>query len=186
MKKGMSVTVASALLTIGTIVASHAQNLVQPLSVNLVAYDTATARTVRIGTPQLIRHFTGSNVLGGHLYLVTPGGNAPGSTGNLNAFLRITKGSETLLEITSPDQFNLYQDFAAVKGSSSHALNRFSIDSGSVRAELQGVSTWTLSQGGTGPFHSSVNGWIAIFNVTELNGVPVKGTISAGFPRSER
>jgi hypothetical protein len=72
---------------------------------------------------------------------------------------------------------------------STHALNRFSIDSGYVRAELQGISTWKISQkpvngvdvSGTGLFQSSVNGWIAIYNVTQ-EVVPISGVIVAGRP----
>jgi len=135
----------------------------------------------------------GTNVLNGHLYLVTPMGNAPGTTGGLSAFLRITSGATTVLEITSPTQFNVYQDVAALRTNGltivTHALNRFSIDSGSVRGELQGISTWNISQrpvkgvdvSGTGSFQSSVNGWIAIYNVTQ-EGVPVSGVIVAGRP----
>jgi hypothetical protein len=136
----------------------------------------------------------GTNVPNGHLYLVTPMGNAPGTTGDLNAFLRITSGATTVLEITSPTQFNLFQDVAALKTTgttiSSHALNRFSIDSGSVRAELQGISTWNISQkvvngvdvSGSGAFHSNVNGWISIYSVTQES-VPISGTISAASPK---
>ena len=99
-------------------------------------------------------------------------GNAPGMTGALNAFLRITRGATDHIEIPSLTEFNLYQDLAALRTNgvtiSAHALNRFSIDSGSVRAELQGafdlehltgpVSGVDLS--GTGSFTSTVNGWI--------------------------
>jgi hypothetical protein len=179
---------------VGTLVQSHAQNLVQSLSVSLTAYDTVGNRTLRIGTKELIQSFMGTNVPNGHLYLVTPMGNAPGTTGNLNAFLRITSGATTVLEITSPDQFNLYQDAATLGTAgttiSAHALNRFSIDSGSVRAELQGISTWNISRAlvngvdlsGTGSFQSSVNGWITIYNVTQP-AVPLSGTIVASRPK---
>lgn len=145
MKRKIRIAVAGALSILGTAVQSHAQNLVQSLNVSLTAYDTVRNRTIRIGTKQLIQYFMGTNVPNGHPYLVTPLGNAPGTTDNLNAFLRITSGATTVLEITSPTEFNVYQDTAALRNNdttiSIHALNRFSIDSGSVRAELQGIST---------------------------------------------
>ncbi len=197
MKIRIRIAVAGVLFILGTVVQSQAQNLLQSLNVNLTAYDTVSNQTIRIGTKQLIQYFAGTNVSNGHLYLVTPMGNAPGTTGDLNAFLRITSGATTVLEIPSPNQFNLYQDYAALRTSgttvSSHALNRFSIDSGSVRAELQGISTWSIWLGlvngvdvsGTGSFQSSVNGWIAIYNVTQPGepGVPVSGIIVASRPR---
>jgi hypothetical protein len=195
MKRKIRIAVAGVLLILGTVVQCHAQNLVQSLSVSLIAYDTASNRTLSIGTQQFIRYLWGTNVPNGHLYLVTPMGNAPGSTGDLNAFLRITSGATTLLEIPSPDQFNLFQDTAALRTSgttiSSRALNRFSIDSGSVRAELQGFSTWNISLrpvngvdvSGTGSFQSNVNGWISIVDVTQSI-VPVKGSILASSPKA--
>ena len=120
--------------------------------------------------------------------------NAAGVQGNLNAFLRITSGTTTVLEISSPNEFNIYQDYAALRTNgaaiSSRALNRFSIDSGSVRAELQGISTWSVPRGlvngvdvsGTGSFQSAVNGWMAVYNVTQSVD-PIKGTITAGRPK---
>lgn len=181
---------ALALVIMGMALASHAQNLVQSLTVNLTAYDAVNNREVRIGTSQLIRYLVGSNLVSGRLYLVTPIGNAPGATGNLNAFLRISQGATTVLEIPSPGEFNLYQDYAALRTAGAHSLNRFSIDSGSVQAELQGISTWSISHrmvggvdvSGTGVFRSTVNGWISIFNATQ-DRAPVKGTIAAGSPR---
>lgn len=194
MKKELRIVIGSVWLVLGMVAQSPAQHLVQSLEVQLTAYDTAGNRTIHIGTKTLIRYFVGTNVPNGHLYLVTPVGNAPGTTDNLNAFLRISSGTTTVFEIPSPGEFNIYQDFAALRtnGSSitSHALNRFSIDSGSVRAELQGISLWTIARSpvngadtsGTGIFKSSVNGWIAIYNVTQQS-VPVRGTITAGRPR---
>ena len=179
---------------LGAVAPSHGQNLVQSLHVQLTAYDTAGSRTINISTATLIRYFVGTNVPNGHLYLVTPVGNAPGTTDNLHAFLRITSGATTVFEVPSPNEFNIYQDFAALRTNgpniTSHALNRFSIDSGSVRAELQGLSLWSISRGqvngadtsGAGAFRSSVNGWMAIYNVTQP-GVPVRGTIIASRPR---
>jgi hypothetical protein len=184
----------SLAFVFGLIVNSHAQSLVQPLSVTLTAYDALGHRTLRIGTKELIRYFVGTDVPDAHLFLVTPIGNTPGTTGNLNAFLRIRSGGATVLELASPDEFNFFQDVATLKTNganiSSHAINRFSIDNGAVRAELQGISTWAVSQkllhgvdtSGTGSFHSSVNGWIWIYNVTESM-VPIKGSIVAGRPQ---
>jgi hypothetical protein len=135
----------------------------------------------------------GTDVLKGHLYLVTPMGNAPGTTCGLRAFLRITNGTNTVLEITSPTEFNVYKDVAALQTNgatiSTLALNRFSIDSGSVHTELRGISTWKIFQklvdgvdvSGTGLFQCGANGWVAIYNVAQED-VPVSGQIVAGRP----
>lgn len=194
----LKIAMATALLILGATLPGRAQNLVQTLTVNLTAYDTVGDRVIRIGTPQLIQYLTGTNVPGGQLLLVTPRGNPPGFQGDLDAFLRIVKGTNTVLEIPTPSQFNLLQDIAAVKTNALtytiRAINRFSIDSGSVRAELQGFSNWIISPrlvkgvdvSGSGWFQSDVNGWIAIFNVTQPGGVPVRGSILASYPRPQR
>lgn len=194
MKRKIRIAVTGVLFVLGTVVQSHAQHLVQSLNVSLTAYNTSSNQTIRIGTKQLIDYFVGTNVSNGHLYLVTPTPNAPGLTGNLNAFLRITSGTTTVLEIPSPTQFNLLQDVVALKTNgtmiSTVALNRFSIDSGSIRGELQGISTWHISQrlvkgadvSGAGSFRSDVNGWITIYNVTQL-AAPLKGYVVASSPK---
>ena len=194
MKQKIRIAVAGVMFILGAIAPSQAQNLVQSLKVSLTAYDTVDGHPIRIGTSQLIQYFMGTNVPNGHLYLVTPVGNPPGTISNLNAFLRITSGTTTVVEIPSPSQFNIYQDFAALKKTgnviSSHALNRFSIDSGYVRAELQGLSTWNIRANsvngvdlsGSGSFVSIVNGWMSLFNVTQAS-VPVSGYIIATSPK---
>lgn len=191
MNKKIKILAAGMSFILGTLLPSHAQYLLQSVNANLTAYDTVGNRTVHIGTRELIQNFAGTNVPNGQLYLVTPLGNPAGFIGNLNAFLRITSGTTTVLEIPSPNEFNLYQDYVALRTNgaaiSTRALNRFSIDSGSIRAELQGISTWSVPRGlvngadvsGTGSFQSSVNGWISIYNVTESI-APVKGTIAVG------
>lgn len=195
MKRLLRIVVTGMVLMLGIVAQSHAQNLVQPLIVSLTAYDTSNNQPLRIGTRELIAHLTGTNVPNGRLYLVTPAGNTPGQIGNLGAFIRITSGTKTVLEIPSPSQFNVYQDAATLKTNGTriagHALNRFSIDSGSVRAELQGLSTWNISlapvsgvdTSGAGWFLSSVNGWIGIHNVTQQF-APASGAILAGPPKA--
>jgi len=195
MKRSIRIAIVGMLVLLGATTTGHAQNLVQSLKVSLTAYDPADGRAIKIGTSQLITYFMGTNVPDGHLYLVTPAGNPPGTIGNLNAFLRITSGTTTVLEITSPTQFNVYQDLAALKTKgnviSSRALNRFSIDSGYVRGELQGLSTWNIKANpvngvdlsGTGSFVSNVNGWLTLFNVTETS-LPVSGHIIASRPNA--
>ena len=194
MKRQIRIAVGTALLLLATLVQSHAQNLVQTLGVSLVAYDAERNRTISIGTPQLIQYLWGTNVPNGRLYLVTPMGNPPGMTGPLNAFLRLTRGTNILYEFSSVTEFNLYQDVAVLRTNgltiSTHALNRFSFDTGGVRAELQGISTWNISRrlvngvdlSGTGSFLSSVNGWIGIYSVTQ-SVMPIKGSIIASSPK---
>ncbi|MBC7979078.1 MAG: hypothetical protein H7Y36_00775 [Armatimonadetes bacterium] len=194
MKRKFRIALSGALVVFGTVLQSHAQHLVQPLTVSLTAYDTVGNKVIRIGTKELIRYLAGTNVPNGRLYLVTPTGNPPGITGGLSAFLRITRGTNTVLEIPSPAQFNVYQDVAVLRTNGltifTRALNRFSFDTGSVRAELQGNSTWNISErpvagvdvSGAGSFQSVANGWISIYNVTEKI-VPINGIIVAGRPK---
>jgi hypothetical protein len=188
----MRIAFVALLLFLATAAQIRAENLIQPLSVSLVAYDTVGNRILSIGTQQFIRYLLGTNVADGHLYLVTPVGNSPGQTGALNGFLRITSGSTIIYEIPSISQFNLYQDVSVLSASgggllhASAAINRFSFDTGAVRAELQGISTWTIwnfrTNGvplwGAGAFTSHVNGWMNIYNVTHSE-APVSGTIIA-------
>jgi hypothetical protein len=161
--------ILSMLIVIGAAVQLHAQNLVQNLTVSLTAYNPDNGRAFVITTRDVIRNFIGTNVLGGQLQLVTPVGNAPGTTGNLNAFLRISQRNVVLMEINTPNQFNLFQDASALTtfGTAviSRAINRFSIDFGSLHAELQGFSTWTITTrlvggndvSGSGSFTSTVS-----------------------------
>jgi len=193
MKQTIKIAVVSALIIMGVVASGCAQNLVQSLSVNLTIHDPDRNRTITVTTSSLIRYLVGSSVPNGRLYLVTPVGNTPGQTGDLNAFLRITSGGRTILEVTSPDQFNLYQDTAALRNFNSttllsFALNRFSIDSGSVRWELQGLGGWIIYKktvhgvdiSGSGMFTAHVNGWIQIQGVVGM--APVTGTIIATIP----
>jgi hypothetical protein len=193
MKKQNMIVIVLLTFILGMAGPSRAQEIIQSLNVNLTLYGAAGHGNIRIGTKELIRHFTGTNVPNGHLYLVTPAGNTPGIIGNLNAYLRITQGQTTILEIHSPTEFNLYQDVAPLPSSGTprliRALNRFSIDSGSIRAELQGIGLWSVPRraiggvdvSGEGSFHCDVNGWISIFNVTE-SVAPARGIITAGQP----
>jgi hypothetical protein len=193
-KRTLRIVCGWAWLILGAAAQSNAQNLIQPLTVNLVVYDTVGGRIINIGTPQFIRYLMGTNVPNGNLYLVTPSGNSPGQTGALGAFLRITSGSTTIYRIPSVAQFNLYQDVSVLTPSGNMiyafaAINRFSFDTGAVRAELQGISTWTfwtskvngVPLSGAGRFTSHVNGWMNIYNVTHSD-APVSGTIFAGRP----
>jgi len=198
MKRITKTAAVLSLLSFGNITQTHAQsNLVQNLNVRLVAYNPSqnnNVQLVRITTKDLIKAFAGSDVPRGQLQLVTPPGNQPGMTGDLNAFLRVTSGSAIVTNVPSPDSFNLFQDGAIVQSrgnrSVSHALNRFSIDFGAFHAELQGYSTWNIvskSQGGidlggSGPFTSNVNGVSTWDNVT-ISEVPTQGTITASAPK---
>ena len=188
----MRIAVGAAFLILGTIAQSPAQHLLQALTVDLFVYNDANNQTIRVGTPELINYLWGSPVTNGNLYLVTPSSNVPGQTGALGAFLRITSGSKTLYEIPSITQFNLYQDFVADRYYppaiyNIRTLNRFSFDTGAVRAELAGVSLWSIPQtpvngvdvSGAGAFTCTLSGWIQIYNVTHST-APIRGTIVAG------
>jgi hypothetical protein len=193
MKRQIQIGITSLLLALGTAVQVHAQNLIQRLNVSLTGNDPATGKTFSIKTADMIRYFVGTNVPGAQLELVTPVGNPPGTTGNLNAWLRIVKGGEIVMEVTSPDEFNLYQDTAALTTSGtsimSHAINRFSIAFGDLPYfELQGFSTWHIAQktvngvdiSGSGSFSSAVNGILTVGDGPQ--DAPVRGTITAGPP----
>jgi hypothetical protein len=189
MKSKITTALGCILLLLGTAAQSRAQNLVQSISVNLMLYDTASSRNIVIDTQKFIYYLLGTNIPGAKLFLVSPGsGNAPGTTGALNAFLRITAGGAVLLEIPNPSQFNLYQDVVAARtsGTTIHtrAINRFSFDTGGVRAELQGISAWTIRLdlvngtdiSGAGAFVSTVNGWMDVPGIV-ADPAPVTGTI---------
>jgi hypothetical protein len=130
----------------------------------------------------------------GKLQLVTPAGNPPGLTSDLNAFLRVTSGNTTVTTVSSPASFNLFQYGAIIQTRGnhtvSHSVNSFSIDFGAFHAELQGASTWNivsknkqgLNLGGSGTFTSNVNGVSTWDNVTLL-AVPTQGTITASAPK---
>jgi hypothetical protein len=191
MKKILKGVICCAAVMLGIVTQSHAANLIQEMTVNLTIYDTVGNRVLYADTPQFIRYLMGTNVPDGHLYLVTPPGNSPGETGALGSHLRITSGSRIIYQIPSVSQFNLYQDVSVLTPSgnvtySFAAINRFSFDTGYVRAELQGISTWTffydvvngVSLSGAGRFTSRVNGWINVYGVTHSIS-PTSGTVFA-------
>ncbi len=192
------ITKMVAILTFvagGSAVTSHGQsNLVQTLNVRLTAYNQSgpnTVQAVRITTKDVIKAFAGADVTKGQLLLVTPTGNPPGTTGDLNAFLRVTSGSAIVTNVPTPDSFNLFQDAAIIQSHGnhtvSHSLNRFSIDFGAFHAELQGYSTWNivsktqegLDLGGSGSFVSNVDG-VSTWDQVTVSSVPTQGTITAG------
>jgi hypothetical protein len=185
MKQLTKIAVIGMLLVLGAIKQGSAQTI-QPLSVSLTAYNPSgsTVQRVRITTKDVIRSFASTNVPRGQLVLVVPAGGAD-TNGNLNAFIRIMSGTTVVQEVPSPASFNIFQDSAAVdtRGTRTtiYALNRFSIDFGTLHAELQGFSTWTASRAsqGLGSFHSTVNGAGTVDDVTGT-GVPMSGTITGG------
>jgi hypothetical protein len=172
--------------------------LVQNLNIRLVAYNPSqnnNVQLVRITTKDVIQAFAGTPVSKGQLQLVTPPGTLPGTTGDLNAFLRVTSGNNIVTNVPSPASFNLFQYGAVIlthgNHTVSHSINEFSIDFGAFHAELQGPSTWNivsknqggLDLGGTGTFTANVNGLSTWDNVTS-SGVPTQGTITAGAPKA--
>lgn len=195
MKRNKLTLGLTALLLAGAL-QSNAQNLVQTLRISLITYNSETGKALSINTRDVIRYFTGENVPGARLELVTPAANQPGGVGNLNAYLRVVqKSGEVLTEVTSPDQFNLFQDtaVATAKGSAvlSRAINRFSIDFAQLHAELQGFSNWKIRTSpvrgedlsGAGSFTSAVNGIVTVDGVTQYS--PARGTVTASAPHLE-
>ncbi len=199
MKNKITVLGVSGLLVLGGAFAGHAQDVVQNLSVSLVAYNQAsdtTVQPVRVTTKDVIRLLTGSNVPSGQLLLVTSAGgsgptSAPQETASLASGLRVMSRGADVADVPSPDSFNLFQDFVSVsvRGGSTTAYgnDHFSIDFGGFHVELQGATVWkvggTMAGGGvTGPFVSTVNGRGTLDGVTSPD-VPMNGTISAGSPK---
>ncbi len=212
--KIMKVAAASASLILAAVLQCSGQNATQPLSFTLTAFDQptpTTIRQVRFTTKDIIRYFIGTNVNGGQLLLVTPiSSGAETNTGNMNSFLRITKGNQTLMEVPSPDSFNFFQDAVSVQSSrnklSAVAINRFSIDFEEFHAELQGFTSWNggtstlvgnfapfspfmpvnaaspANSLGIAAFSSTLNGEGTIDGVTQ-HGVPMQGSVTAGSPK---
>jgi len=187
MKTAYRIAAIAGMMVGMTTTSGLSQSVVQNLNINLTAYNHAEAKQIKITTKDVINYFAGTNIPGGKLLLVTPSPNEPGTLGNLNAFLRVVRNNEVIVEIPSPDNFNVYQDFAALKSSgprtASRAIDRFSIDFNGFAAELQGFSIWTIS-GGSGAFVANVNGAVAIDGVTD-DWIPARGTVSATAPRPE-
>src|SRR6516164_8455746 len=104
MERITRITASLTLLSLGSIAQTHAQsNLVQTLNIRLVAYNPSQnsnkVQLVRITTKDVIQAFARSAVPKGQLQLVTPPGNQPGTTGDLNAFLRVTSGNNIVTTI---------------------------------------------------------------------------------------
>jgi hypothetical protein len=173
-----------ALFALSATMQSSGQNVVQPLTFAMIAYNQSTptaTRSIRFTNKDIIRYFNGSSVNGGQISLVTPqsSGMLTG-TGNLNSFIRITQRTTTILEVPTPDSFNLFQDSVVSnqrgQATSSVGTDRFSIDFAGLHAELQGLLNWvntasasgvgTGSVSGTGAF----NGGTGIFNTGTSTG----------------
>jgi hypothetical protein len=189
-----------ALIVLGAAIPAGAQNARQTLAISLVAYDQPqpnVVRTLRFTTKDVIRYLTGSNVISGQLFLVTPlASGILTNTGNMNSFLRITSRGATIMEVPTPDSFNFFQDSVVTvrrpTTTTSYATDRYSIDFGGFHAELQAFNIWTAPHEGTrtpanrvtgiGSFQSStVTGEGTIDGVTQ-GGVPMAGSITSGTP----
>jgi hypothetical protein len=185
---------------------------IQNLTINLTVYNQATATRVsriRLTNKDFVRLVTGSNLAGANLFFVMPvdsGGLT--NVGNLGAFVRVTtRRPGTIFDVTTPDQFNFFQDAVATdfgaNNTTAFGINRFSIAVPTFAAELQGGNTITtqntrsiFTRGNRlairnrptpvtvpafGSFSTTVNGTGTIPDVTTA-GVPIIGTMSAGFP----
>jgi len=179
-------------MVVSGVLCARAQEVVQPLSISLTVYNQTNGivRPIHISTRDIIRYFAGTNVPGGKLLLVSPAGS-PATSDNLGASLRITGNNDTVIDISSPVSFNLFQDFSTVaqtiSRTTTYALNRFSIDFGGFHAELQGLSIWSANAttpGGEGSFRSTVNGQCIIDGISSGN-TPCQGTITGAAPKSQ-
>src|ERR1041385_6183971 len=171
---------------LGAVAIGQAQ-VQQSISISLTLYDQTDTSIVtrRVTTQTVIENLAGTNVPGGHLWLVMPSDASPGGAGNIGAFLRVTDRSGNIIVDTTNDTFNIYETFLSQTTSRIVAFNQFSLAFGGLGAELYGTGTWSRSArgpGGQGSFHASVSGHCGLGGIT--NGeVPCSGSISGGAPR---
>jgi hypothetical protein len=202
------IALINAALLLGAATQSMAQNAIQTITFTLTAYNQPTptiTRLIRITNKDIINYFAGTNIAGAQLSLVTPvASGVLTNTGNMNAYLSITKGKNDLLDVPTPDSFNLFQDAVATsqQGSVTTAIgtDRFSIAFGNFQAELQGFTTWTTAKNGgrtlfpvfsagspsanatgAGSFTSTVSGEGTIDGVTN-GSAPMQGTVTGSTP----
>ena len=157
--KMIRIAAASALLALSATMQSHGQNTVQPLTITLTAYNptgSGGVQLVRFTTKDEIRFLVGTNVSGGQLLLVMPiSSGVISNTGNMNAYLEVTQNGNDILDVPTPDSFNLFQDSVVDNTSGrvtiAYGTDRYSTDYAEYHSELQAFNTWAAGRVSTIP-----------------------------------
>ncbi|HVM46560.1 MAG TPA: hypothetical protein VMU04_00965 [Candidatus Acidoferrum sp.] len=157
--KMIRIAAASALLALSATMQSHGQDTVQPLTITLTAYNptgSGGVQLVRFTTKDEIRFLVGTNVSGGQLLLVMPiSSGVISNTGNMNAYLEVTQNGNDILDVPTPDSFNLFQDSVVDNTSGrvtiAYGTDRYSTDYAEYHSELQAFNTWAAGRVSTIP-----------------------------------
>jgi len=186
MKKLSKVLAIAGMAVLGCVANSTAQ-VQQSISFSLTVYSQTDSgvRALRLGNKDIIQNLVGTNVPGGHLWLVMPSNPGVDGNGTIGAFLRVRDAHGNVLVETTTDSFNIYQNTASLTVNRTYAWNGFSLSFGGLGAELFGTAIWSKTfrnQGGLGAFHCSVNGYCALGGITEGQ-EPCVGSISGGAPK---
>lgn len=186
MKKSLKVLALAGATVLGC-VANSAADVEQSINFTLTVYNQTDTgvRSVRVSTKDVIENLAGAPVPGGKLWLVMPTNPGVDGNGTIGAFLRVTDSHGHILQETTTDSFNIYQNTASQTGTRTYAWNGFSLSFGGLGAELYGTAIWSkapFGPGGLGTFHCSVSGYCALSGTTDGQ-KPCAGSISAGTPK---
>jgi hypothetical protein len=183
-------TLSKALAVTGMAILGFAANstaqVQQSISFSFTVYDQTDngVRVLRLNNKDVMESLAGTNVPGGHLWLVMPVTPGVDRNGTIGAFLRVTDAHGNVIARTTTRSFNIYQNTASLTGNRTYAWNGFSLSFGGLGAELYGTAIWSKSfrsPGGLGTFHSSVSGYCALGGITQGQR-PCSGSISGGAP----
>jgi hypothetical protein len=168
-------------------VANGEAQVQQTINFSLTVYSQTDSgvRPLRVSTKDVIENLAGTTVPGGKLWLVMPTHPGVDGNGTIGAFLRVTDSRGNIIEETTTDTFNVYQNTASQAASRTYAWNGFSLSFGGLGAELFGTALWSKSfrsPGGLGSFHCTVSGYCALSGITDGQ-EPCSGSISGGAPR---
>jgi hypothetical protein len=186
MKKSLKVLAIAGITVLGFAANSTAQ-VQQSISFSLTVYNQTDngVRALRVSDKDVIENLAGTKVPGGHLWLVMPDDPGVDGNGTIGAFLRVTDAHGNIIQETTTDSFNIYQNTASLAGSRTYAWNGFSLSFGGLGAELYGTAIWSKgarSPGGLGTFHCSVSGYCALSGMTDGQ-MPCSGSIGGGAPK---
>jgi hypothetical protein len=186
MKKSLKVLAIAGATVLGCVVNCTAQ-VQQSISFSLTVYNQTdtSVRPLRVSTKDVIENLAGAPVPGGKLWLVMPTDPGVDGNGTIGAFLRVTDSRGNIVQETTTDSFNIYQNTASETAKSTYAWNGFSLSFGGLGAELYGTAIWSKgprSAGGLGSFHCSVSGYCALSGMTDGQ-MPCSGSISGSTPK---
>src|SRR5882724_2968840 len=130
--KKLSNTLAIAGVAILGFAANSKAQVQQSISFSLTLYNQTDTgvRALRVSTKDVIDNLAGTNVPGGHLWLIMPTDPGVDGNGTLGAFLRVTDASGNVIVDSTTDSFNLYQAAYSQAAGRTYAWNGFSLDFG--------------------------------------------------------